>query len=438
MTRSNDQKTAGAFVRRTVLGLGAVSLAMGIAACGDEGDGEPTDEPCLIDFDCPTGQVCDTVTGTCGPDTSGGDTDVVDDTDVPDNGGDTDAGEPDVSEDPTNDPGSDPTSDPDAGVDTDVIDNEVGEDTDVIDNEVGDDTDTDADLPDTEVGTDTDTSVEPGDNPWIAFVTATSPPTLNVIRADGTGLATLDVPDTTIRSPEWSPDGQRLAYIGYRPGDTQFNIRILNFGDGSLTSLEPELQQIASLSWSPAGNEFVVEGNPAAGRAALWRIDSRSGATTQFTTPTNTDAGPTWAWGSDEIYFVRNLGTMFDVFKIPAAGGTPTQVTFNSGIFGGPTVTPDGSVLYYQSGSPVFLRRVAAGGAATQIGQAQDAEPDVLPNGTQLVISRLYADAGIELAIVNATTGAEIRRLTFDDAGQSAADASPVDASEVDVSAFVR
>jgi TolB protein len=136
----------------------------------------------------------------------------------------------------------------------------------------------------------------------IAFVNDSST-AVRVMNADGTGKKTLAVG----RSPTWSPDGTKIAYIGYADG---WGVYVMN-ADGTdqtklydAAGLEPD-----ALAWSPDGAALLVSG---AGGIRLANADG-SGGITSLGTGANADWSPdgtriALAWGSD-IYVMNRDGT---------------------------------------------------------------------------------------------------------------------------------
>jgi len=84
-------------------------------------------------------------------------------------------------------------------------------------------------------------------------------------------------------SPDWSPDGQYLAYISLRgpspfasgPGSRIISIRSLK--TGGEREISPELNSFSGLRWSPDGRSFLVTGYDKKSRQGLYLIDGQTG-----------------------------------------------------------------------------------------------------------------------------------------------------------------
>lgn len=279
--------------------------------------------------------------------------------------------------------------------------------------------------------------------PWIVYVLATTPARLAVVRADGRSATILDVEADYLESPQWSPDGHRLAYVANELGDGSY-IRIIDFRAGSTVNVPHGLGFVRSLTWSPDGSSLVIAGSMPGAETRLWRLDVGGDADAvplrDRHLVTWWDRRPVWAWAADRVFFTRDTGPTNQVYAIdPSSTVSASQLTSNEGgVSDGIAVTSLGDVLYYVAGNPPRLWRQPADQPASPLGEPWDAEPDVVPGDAYIVVSRSFGDDVAELVLLDATSGELVRRLTFDDAANLYPDAAPTDASYVDVSAFAR
>ena len=147
------------------------------------------------------------------------------------------------------------------------------------------------------------------DRSQIAFTRYLTSPTYTqrvmVVNADGSGLHEIG----TGRDPDWSPDGQWIAFVG---GGGISKMR----PDGSDATLLTS-GNVSAPDWSPNGRRIAFnrfEPSPGGGSVAnVWHMDENGGTQTQYTFE-NTGAGfPTWspdgftmayAW-RDDIWMTR-------------------------------------------------------------------------------------------------------------------------------------
>jgi len=62
-------------------------------------------------------------------------------------------------------------------------------------------------------------------------------------------------------APRWSPDGRRVAFTGFREGDPDWGIYVLEPCSGAMSRLETGAGNSRSPAWSPDGRELVFENN---------------------------------------------------------------------------------------------------------------------------------------------------------------------------------
>ena len=82
-------------------------------------------------------------------------------------------------------------------------------------------------------------------------------------------------------SPDWSPDGQYLAYLSDRgPGSGGLSSRVLcirSMETGEVRELFPQLTSFRRLRWSPDGRYILASGSDKNDRSGLYRIDAQTG-----------------------------------------------------------------------------------------------------------------------------------------------------------------
>jgi TolB protein len=94
-----------------------------------------------------------------------------------------------------------------------------------------------------------------------------------------------------LMSPAWSPDGHRLAFVGYDHGYSAIYVQAWETGELKKFVGEPGIN--GAPSWSPDGTKLAVtlsfEKNP-----DIYVIDLASGARTRITTDPGIDTEATW------------------------------------------------------------------------------------------------------------------------------------------------
>lgn len=84
-------------------------------------------------------------------------------------------------------------------------------------------------------------------------------------------------------SPDWSPRGDKLAFITRRflgSSPTTFFLTIRSLNTGEERRLTPDLEYINAIRWSHDGETLVTSGRDRRGRAGIYQVDANTGQTT--------------------------------------------------------------------------------------------------------------------------------------------------------------
>jgi Tol biopolymer transport system component len=172
-------------------------------------------------------------------------------------------------------------------------------------------------------------------------------------------------------SPQYSPDGRRLAFYSNRGGSTQ--IWTAN-ADGSqamqLTSMDP-LATTGTPRWSPDGQRIAFDSNAGSGGVGgtyqVYVIGADGGSPRALTSGSSGNFTATWSPDGRWIYFSSTRDGQEQIWRVSPEGGEPEQVTRDGG--SAPTFSPDGRHLYFTRGDgEVGLWRMPLeGGPAQQV-----------------------------------------------------------------------
>ncbi len=155
-------------------------------------------------------------------------------------------------------------------------------------------------------------------------------------------------PDVAFTYPDWDPAGKHLAYSGNSYTRNEYDIYRIEAGGQNhinLTRDDTGTRDERPL-WSPDGSQIAWIRDD-----ALWVMDEYGYTKTQLT-----PAGMTvheLDWSPDGTWIViaaHNAGETYDdLYLVPAAGGTPVQLTFDPANDSGPDFAPNGNQIVFHS-----------------------------------------------------------------------------------------
>ena len=155
--------------------------------------------------------------------------------------------------------------------------------------------------------------------------------------------------------PDWSRDGTRLLFVSWQKGgqagvsypfvvtiDTATGRAV---GHGRLP-LPTQIHNSVWAAWSPVSDDVALEEDLGGGRHALW-IAASDGTSARKVTEYSmaTYGGVSWTPDGKALVYAALSGGRMQLFAISAAGGTPQQLTHDSGNVLHPRVSPSGTLI---------------------------------------------------------------------------------------------
>lgn len=166
-------------------------------------------------------------------------------------------------------------------------------------------------------------------------------------------------------TPDYSPDGKRLAFGSTRSGAEEIWVSDVD-GSNLLQVTFMRGPQCAGPRWSPDGRTILFNSRRE-GSADLYLLWPETGELRRISDDPAEEVEPRWSRNGRTIYFGSNRTGRLEVWKMPVTGGPAIQVTKEGGLTA--SESPDGRFLFYakHAGSPSSIWRVPVDGGEEKL-----------------------------------------------------------------------
>ena len=145
--------------------------------------------------------------------------------------------------------------------------------------------------------------------------------------ASATTTALTGTPQMHDGKPQWSPDGQLIAFISERPGFQE--LFLLDVESGQEHQLTQATRDIVEFAWSPDSQNILCTLNNK-GSLDLVLVDVDSGEITPVRIGYGVHAYPNWLPDGQHFTFeYEDAQNPPDIFRVAIGGDTLTQLTFS-------------------------------------------------------------------------------------------------------------
>ena len=212
---------------------------------------------------------------------------------------------------------------------------------------------------------------------------------LQVADADGFNPQTVLSSLEPIRSPKWSPDGSKLAYVSFE--SRKSTVIVQDLVTGQRKTVSNFRGDNYAPNWSPDGSKLVV----ALSRdsiSQIYVIPATGGDAVRITESNSIDTNATFNGDGKEIIFVSDRSGGPQLYSIAANGGAAKRLTFEGTYNVNPRMSPDGKLVAFVSREASRLRIATLELATNQVNVLTegplDDSPSFSPNGRTI----LYED----------------------------------------------
>jgi Tol biopolymer transport system component len=146
------------------------------------------------------------------------------------------------------------------------------------------------------------------------------------VNPDGSNLTQLTHSNTQDSDPDWSPDGQKIAFSTGLDGD--YDIAVMDLSNNEIQMITDNSNWNAAPDWSPKGERIAYTSNQD-GDFEIFIVNADGSNPVQLTTNKAADFNPAWSPRGDKIAFESNLDGDLEIYVIDLNTLTITQLTDN-------------------------------------------------------------------------------------------------------------
>lgn len=207
-------------------------------------------------------------------------------------------------------------------------------------------------------------------------------------------------------SPDWSPDGTRIAFTSDLDGN--FEIYTIRPDGSDLVRLTNNEFGDGEADWAPDGTRLAY-----ASRGAIYVMNS-DGSNPERLTDSIRATTPAWSPDGSKIAFEGRVEENNDIFSINSDGSSLTRLTQHEANDFGPAWSPDGTRIAFSSrrgGSYDLYTMNADGSNIDRLTEtdAHEIRPEWSPDGFRLLFARVIEGEENDLYTLDLATAAEIR-----------------------------
>ncbi|MDN5863623.1 MAG: Tol-Pal system beta propeller repeat protein TolB [Gammaproteobacteria bacterium] len=238
---------------------------------------------------------------------------------------------------------------------------------------------------------------------YIKQMSNKGPWKLIVADADGANAQVIVRSPGLLMSPDWSPDGKRIAYVQYH--DNQSHIYVQNVATGKRRMVLAHPGVNSAPAFSPDGNRLVVALSSTPANTDLYLLDLASGDLRRLTHSAAIDTEPAWMPSGNTIVFTSDRGGSPQIYALELDDGSMERLTWNGSYNTRAAVAPDGKrlALVHRGGGAlrIAVLDLESGNMKLLTDGPLDRSPSFAPNGEMILYDSLTGSGARVLATVS-------------------------------------
>ncbi len=223
---------------------------------------------------------------------------------------------------------------------------------------------------------------------------------LIVADADGENANVIADSADPLMSPDWSPDGRRIAYVSFEGHQSSIYVQTLKTGNRERVSARPGVN--GAPVFSPDGRMLALTLSDADGNLDIYTLDLATQVLRRLTSDPAIDTEPSWTPDGGTIYFTSDRAGGPQIYRMASEPSrrAPERVTFEGSYNSRPRVSPDGKhvalVHRSQQGNDQIALVDPKSGLIEVLSNGRlDEAPDFAPDGAMLIYATRDKGKGV-------------------------------------------